>query len=150
MWFFPILYLMLIPLTKETHWLGVEGISVRSNRTWVRIPGPHICILLFFSRKSNALQQVWSIILLQISSARWPPGQIWWSKGDAHHTPKSTGTRGIAKVSQAWTRLGLKNADFTPKSGPTPLGYFFLLFIYLFVLLIIIFIITNQLNNFSS
>ena len=66
-----------------------------THRTWVRIPGPPKCFIFFLFRWSSDDSIAQHIIHPHSNACQMAPGQIWWSKGDAHHTPKSTGTRRI-------------------------------------------------------
>ena len=129
-------------------WLSWQACWVESNGTWVRIPGPPICFVIFFHSCSSTNSSIWTTMDFRSPDARWPPGQIWWLGMRIYHKAWSMHTRGIWKVKSGLNVNGPQIASFTSRLGPTPppwLFLFFLYFIYLivFVLLFLLFKLTN-------
>ena len=114
---------IIIIVHYNNEWRAVvqwQGRCSKSNRTWVRSPGPPICILLFFSRYSSAFQELWGTILPQSITCQMAPGQIWWSRMNAYHEPKSARMHGSRKGQRRPTQMGLELTNQTPKSRPKP------------------------------
>ena len=133
---YPILSLLSITLTTNAQWLSGSGVCSKSNRTWVRIPGPHVICYIFLPGDPMQVQARDASYSLTQSLSRWPQarsGGPEWKPTMGSSQPMHRGSKNSNEASWWWASELLSRPPNWAQTPPKSFYFIFHLF-YLIVL----------------